>query len=74
MQSGPEFGNLEGKLLVVNKALYGLKSLGTSFRGFLAETIDNIGFRSSIVDPGVLMRTATKTTGEKYHKYIMCYI
>ena len=53
MQAGPEFGKSEGKLLVVKMALYGLKYLGTAFREFLAEMLDNIGFRISIADPKV---------------------
>lgn len=36
MQTGPEFGHLQGKVLVVKKALYRLKSFGVAF-----ETLDN---------------------------------
>ena len=53
MRAGPDFGNLQGKLLLVKKALYGLKYLGAAFRAFLAETLNNIGFRRSIVDHNV---------------------
>ena len=55
-------------------ALYGLKSSGAAFRGFLAEMLDNIGFRISIADPKVQMRVATKPTGEIYYDYILCYV
>ena len=74
MQYSPEFGNLEGKLLVVKKALYSLEYLGTALRAFLAETFDDIGFRSSIDDPDVWMRAATKPIREKYCEYILCYV
>ena len=74
MRAGPDFGNLQGKLLLVKKALYGLKYLGAAFRAFLAETLNDIGFRSSISDPDVWMRVSTKPTGEKYSKYIMCFV
>ena len=53
MRAGPEFGDHEGKVLIINQALYGLKSSGASFREFLAEKLDDIGFKSIISDPGV---------------------
>ena len=53
LRGGPEFGHRQGKILVVKKALYGLKSSGAAFQAFLAEKLDNIGFRSSIADPDV---------------------
>ena len=71
MKIGPEFVNLEGKLLVVEMELYSLKSLGAAFRAFSAEILDDIGFGSSIDDPGVWMRAATNPTGETYYEYIL---
>ena len=71
---GPEFGNLEGKVLVVKMALCGLNSLGAAFRVYLAEMLDDIGFRSRIAYPGVWMKEATKPTGEIYYEYILCYV
>jgi len=74
LRAGPEFGELEGRTLIVQKALYGLKSSGAAFRSFLAETLDDIGFKSSIADPDVWMRAATKPDGEAYYEYILCYV
>ena len=74
MRAGPEFGNREGKILIIKQALYGLKSSGAAFRAFLAEKLDNIGFKSSMADPDVWMRPATKPTGEQYYEYILCYV
>ena len=59
---------------MVKKALYGLKSSGAAFRAHLAETLDNIGFKSSMADPDVWMRPATKPSGERYYEYILCYV
>ena len=72
--AGPEFGHREGKILIVKKALYGLKSSGAAFRAFLAEKLDDIGFKSSIADPDVWMRKATKPSGERYYEYILIYV
>jgi hypothetical protein len=35
--AGPEFGSDEGKIMIVVRALYGLKSAGATFRAFLGE-------------------------------------
>ena len=61
-------------MLVIRKALYGLKSSGAAFRAFLAEKLDDIGFKSSIADPDVWMRPASKSSGEEYYEYILCYV
>ena len=51
--------------------LYSLTYSGAAFREFLVNMLDGIGFRSSIADPDVLMRAATKPTGEKYYEYVL---
>jgi hypothetical protein len=37
--AGPEFGSEEGSIMMIKKALYGLKSSGAAFRAHLAETL-----------------------------------
>lgn len=71
---GKEFGSDQGKPFIIQKALYGLKSSGAAFRAFLAETLDDMGFRSSHADPDVWLRPAVKPDGEKYYEYILCYV
>ena len=73
MLAGPEFGYLEGKVLVVKMALYGLKSSGASLRVFLAEMLNNISFRVRIAD-NIWMGAANNPTGETYYEYILCYV
>ena len=72
--AGHEFGDMRGKTLIVNKALYGLKSSGASFRYFLAERLDDMGFKSSMADPDVWIRPAIKPDGEQFYEYILCYV
>eukprot|EP00980_Cylindrotheca_fusiformis_P018127 scaffold5838_cov169-Cylindrotheca_fusiformis.AAC.1 len=73
--AGPEFGSDVGKtMVVVKKALYGLKSSGASFRAMLAQTIYDIGYRPSKADPDVWMRPATKPDGTRYYEYVLCYV
>jgi len=64
---GPEFGSDEGKVMLVRRALYGLKSSSASFRAFLGECLYGMGFKPSQADPDVWMRTAVKPNGFKYY-------
>ena len=66
-RAGPEFGMDEEKVFIVVRALYGLKISGAAFRAFLAERLDDMGFKSSIADPGVWMREDMKSDGEEYY-------
>ena len=74
MRGGIKFGELADEVLIVEKALYGLKSSGVAFRAFLAQTFDKMGFQSSIADPDVWFQPATKPDGEQYYEYIVCYV
>ena len=42
--AGPEFGSEEGNIMVIRKALYGLKSSGAAFRAHLAETLYDLSY------------------------------
>ena len=72
--AGPEFGTEKGTPMVICKALYSLKSSGAVFRAHLAETLYDIGFRSSKADPDVWLRPAVKSNGQTYYEYILCYV
>ena len=74
LKAGQEFGKLEGQILIVRKALYGLKSSGAAFRAYLAEYLDKLGYRSSLADPDVWMREQTKPDGERYYEYLLVYV
>jgi len=74
MIAGPEFLDEQGKVFVVRRALYGLKSSAQAFRSFLADNVESLGFFSSEADPDVWMRTAVKSDGEEYYEYILCYV
>jgi hypothetical protein len=74
MIAGPEFGPEEGKTFLVVKALYGLKSASFSFRSYMAEKLASMGFTSTMADPDVWLRAATKSDGESYYEYILMYV
>ena len=61
-------------MIIARQAIYGLNSSDTVFWAFLAGKLDDKGFKRSISDPDVWVKSATKTTGEKYYEYILCHI
>ena len=71
---GPKFGSEAGNHMLARKALYGLKSSGTDFRAFLAETVDKMGYRPSYSDPELWLQPAVKLDGSEYYEYIICYV
>jgi Reverse transcriptase (RNA-dependent DNA polymerase) len=72
--AGPEFGTEQGKTFIIRKALYGLKSASAAFRAYLAEKLEEIGFKSSIADPDVWLRPASAPDGTEYYSYVLAYI
>ena len=72
--AGPEFGSESGSIMIVKKALYGLKGLGAAFRAHLAEKLHDIGFIPTRADPDVWRQPAVKPDGFEYYEYILCYV
>ena len=52
-RGGPEFGSESGTIMLICKALYGLKSSGAAFRAHLVETLYDIRFVPTRADPDV---------------------
>jgi Reverse transcriptase (RNA-dependent DNA polymerase) len=72
--AGPEFGEAEGQVLVITKALYGLKTSGAAWRAMLAGTMTDMGFVSSRADPDVWIRPNVKGNGERYYERVLIYV
>jgi len=73
--AGKEFGGEdEGKVAVIVRALYGLKSSGAAWRAHFAQSLSELGFKSSLADPDVWMKPAVKADGTKYYEYILVYM
>jgi hypothetical protein len=73
-RAGPEFGSNAGKIMIIVKALYGLKSSGAAFRALLAEHLHDLSYLPSQADPDVWMKPAVKENGFKYWSYILVYV
>ena len=61
--AGPEFGSEAGQIMIIVRALYGLKSSGAAFRALLAETLYDIGYTPLKADPDVQIRPEVKIDG-----------
>ena len=61
-------------IMLIRKALYGLRSSGAAFRAHLAETLYNIGFVLTRADPNIWRRPAIKEDGFEYYEYVLCYV
>lgn len=71
---GPEFGDDEGKIAVIKKALYGLRSAGFAWRSYCAEIMRvSLEFQPCRADQDVWMRKALKANGEPYWEYVFIY-
>ena len=69
--AGPEFKELEGHILIIYKALYGLKSSGARWHDVLFDVLTDMGFSPSKADPDIWMR---KAPGEDCYEYIAVYV
>ena len=69
--AGPEIEELEGFLLIFNKALYGLKSSGKRWTEMFYDIIKDMGFTPSKADPCVWMR---ENQNLKCYEYVATYV
>ena len=67
--AGPEFGELEGHILVVSKALYGLQSSGARWHDKFADTMRELNFFACKAEPDIWMRK----NGNVY-EYVAVYV
>ena len=72
--AGPEFGSEEGSIMIIRKALYGLKSSGAAFRAHLAETLYDLSYSPTKADPDVWIRPAVKANGFEYYEITLVYV
>jgi len=69
---GLEFGpELEGRIAIVRKGLYGLKTSGNAWHSHFANTLHSMGFTPTRFDPDVWLRQRDDGTG---YDYISTYV
>ena len=67
--AGPEFGELAGHHLIVDKALYGLQTSGQRWHDRLAQCMRSEGFTPCCAEPDIWMQPNGKT-----YEYVAVYI
>ncbi|KAI2511713.1 Reverse transcriptase (RNA-dependent DNA polymerase) [Fragilaria crotonensis] len=72
--AGPEFGSEAGSIMIIRKALYGLKSSGAAFRAHLAETLYKLDYKPTKADPDVWIQPATKPDGFENYEVTLVYV
>jgi hypothetical protein len=72
--AGAEFGELQGRTVVIVRALYGLKSAGARWNHHLANELMQLKFEPVPADPDVWRRAPVKSDGTKYYKYVFVYV
>ncbi|GAX14347.1 hypothetical protein FisN_UnNu047 [Fistulifera solaris] len=73
--AGLEFGDdLRGACMIIRKALYGLKTSGSSWRKTLSETLNDMKYVSTMADPDVYRRRSIKKNGDHYYKFVLTYV
>jgi hypothetical protein len=73
-EGGIENGEDRGKVCVLVRALYGLKSAGASWRAALAEVLRDLGYESTKADPDVWIRAARREDGFEYYEMLFVYV
>ena len=73
-ESGNKCVEDKGKLLIVVRALYGIKSTVLSWHAALAQVLKNLDSVSTLADPDVWIQESVRVDGFKYHEMIFVYI
>ena len=74
-KAGPEFGEKAGQIVLVVKALYGLKTSAAAWWQCFADKLRSMGFNSSRADSNVWLKKRTDTNGNCIgYDYIACHV
>jgi hypothetical protein len=75
-RAGPEFKEHQGKVVLITRALYGLKSSGAAWRKMLQSFLEgpHLRFRRTKADMDVYIRPAVRKDGYEYYEMIFVYV
>ena len=73
--AGYEWKSSKGRVVIITRALYDLKSSALTRRNHLADILGNkLKFRSSLLDPDLWYKEMISTEGVEYYAYILIYV
>ena len=70
-KAGPEFGEHQGKTIIIKKALYGLRSSAERFHTHLADSLRTFGFKQTRFDNDVWIRFDSES---KLYEYVCTHV
>jgi hypothetical protein len=72
--AGPEFPGFEGCVVIIVKALYGLRSSGSAWHAHFSDHLRTMGFTPSRADMDMWYRRQTRPNGSEYYEYLVVYV
>ena len=60
--------------MLITRALYSLKTISSSFRSYLVETLYELGYTPTKADPDVWLRKSVKADRFQYYEMVLCYV
>ena len=72
--AGSEFGSEQGSVMLIVRALYGLKSSGAAWAATFAQSLRDLGYKQCQADPNVWLKVGVKPCGFKYYQLILVYV
>ena len=73
-RAGPEFGEFEGCIVLIVKALYGLRSSGSAWHAHFSDHLKGMGFAPSRADMDMWYRRQKRPDGTEYYEYLVVYV
>jgi len=73
-RAGKVFGSNKGCIMIIVRALYGLKTSGAAWRAAFAEKLTEMGYKSTKADPDVWIHQSVKPNGFQYYKILLVYV
>ena len=74
VEAGPKFGDDQGSVIIIRRALYGLRSSGAAWRKMLMQVMLDLGYTNTLADQDVWRRAATTKDGFEYYELVLIYI
>jgi hypothetical protein len=65
---------MEGKMMIIRRARYGMKPSGAAYKAHFVITLFEMGYTPCKANPDVWLRTAGKSDGTEYYEYLLTYV
>ena len=72
--AGNEWKSNKDRVIIIVRALYGLKSSAFAWREYFSDAVQKLGFEPSKADPEVFWKPNSFPDGREYYTYIMVYV